>query len=176
MDRYSEFCKVCSCSTLTGVVINASRQLISVLNSFFPTSIYQTFLKWGRSLLTGEMASSWAKVSLGWMLGNSSLQKGWLNTEIGSPGRWLSHQPWMCLKSIWMWCSGTWFSRGLLELGSKVRLQLDLMIFEALYNLSNSMILWFYDSEQNSLLCVRTVLGAFDSLDAGLDLSTSFFY
>ena len=61
------------------------------------------------SLVTGrgEMASSCTKVSLGWMLGNTSLQKGWLNTGIGSPGRWLSHHPWMCLKTIWMWCSGT---------------------------------------------------------------------
>ena len=23
------------------------------------------------------------------------------------PGRWLSHHPWMCLKTVWMWCSGT---------------------------------------------------------------------
>ena len=36
---------------------------------------------------------------LGWMLGNTSLQKGWLNTGIGSPGRWLSHHSWMCFKS-----------------------------------------------------------------------------
>ena len=26
---------------------------------------------------------------------------------------WLS--PWMCLKSFWTWCSGTWFSGGLLD-------------------------------------------------------------
>lgn len=25
--------------------------------------------------------------------------------------------PWMCLKMVWMWCSWTWFSSGLLELG-----------------------------------------------------------
>ena len=23
------------------------------------------------------------------------------------PGRWLSHHPWMCLKTVWMWCSET---------------------------------------------------------------------
>ena len=59
------------------------------------------------SLVTGqgEMASSCTKASLGWMLGNTSLQKGWLSTGIGSPGRWLSHHPWMCSKTIWMWCS-----------------------------------------------------------------------
>ena len=36
---------------------------------------------------------------LGWMLVNTSLQKGWLNTGIGSPGRWLSHHSWMRFKS-----------------------------------------------------------------------------
>jgi len=29
-------------------------------------------------------------------------------------GWWLSHHPWMCLITVWMWCSGTWFSEGLL--------------------------------------------------------------
>jgi len=38
--------------------------------------------------------------------GNTSLQKGLLSTGMGSPGRWLSHHPWMCLKTAWMWCSG----------------------------------------------------------------------
>ena len=37
-----------------------------------------------------------------------------LSTGISSPGRWLSHHPWMCLKTVWIWCSGTWFSGGLL--------------------------------------------------------------
>ena len=60
-----------------------------------------------------EMASSCARVSLGWISGNTSLQKGLLSTGIGSPGRWLIHHPWMCLKTVWMWCSGMWFSRGL---------------------------------------------------------------
>ena len=61
------------------------------------------------SLVTGEgeMASSCTRVSLGWISGKFSLQKGLLSTGIGSPGRWLSHHPWMCLKTIWMWCSGT---------------------------------------------------------------------
>ena len=62
----------------------------------------------------GEKALSCARVSLGWISGNTSLQKGWLSTGIGSPGRWLSHHPWMCLKTVWMWRSGPWFSRGLL--------------------------------------------------------------
>ena len=56
------------------------------------------------SLVTGqgETALSCARVSLGWISGNTSLQKGLLSTGIGSPGRWLSHHPWMCLKTIWM--------------------------------------------------------------------------
>ena len=32
-----------------------------------------------------------------------------------SPGRWLSHHPWMCSKTIWMWCSGTRCSGGLFQ-------------------------------------------------------------
>ena len=34
---------------------------------------------------------------------NTSLQKGLLSTGIGCPGRWLSHHPWTCLKTVWMW-------------------------------------------------------------------------
>ena len=54
-----------------------------------------------------EMALSCARGHLGWISGNTSLQKGWLSTGIGSPGRWLSHHPWICLKTVWMWCSET---------------------------------------------------------------------
>ena len=55
------------------------------------------------SLLTGqgEMALSCSRISLGWRSGNISLQKGLLSTGIGSPGRWLSHHPQMCLKTGW---------------------------------------------------------------------------
>ena len=54
------------------------------------------------SLVTGqgEMATSCARVSLDWISGKTSLQKGLLSTGIGSPGRWLSHHPWMCLKTV----------------------------------------------------------------------------
>ena len=47
------------------------------------------------SLVTGqgEMASSCASVSLGWITGNTSLQEGLLSTGMVSPGRWLSHHP-----------------------------------------------------------------------------------
>ena len=60
------------------------------------------------SLVTGrgEMASSCTRVGLGWISEKTSLQKGLLSTGIGSPGRWLSHHPWICLKTIWIWCSG----------------------------------------------------------------------
>jgi len=58
------------------------------------------------SLVTGrgEMVSSCATGSLGWISGKTSFHKGWLSTGIGSPK---CHHPWMCLKTIWMWCSGT---------------------------------------------------------------------
>ena len=62
------------------------------------------------SLVTGDrMRGNGLKlcqVSLGWISGNISLQKGLLSTGIGSPLRWLSHHPWMCLKTVWKWCSG----------------------------------------------------------------------
>ena len=41
------------------------------------------------------MASSCARGGLRGILGNTSLDKGLLSTGIGSPGRWLSHHPWM---------------------------------------------------------------------------------
>ena len=47
----------------------------------------------------------------------TSLQKGLLSTGMGCPGRWLGQHPWMCLTTLWMWCSGTRFSRWLFELG-----------------------------------------------------------
>ena len=54
----------------------------------------------------GEMASNCTRVSLGWISRKTLVQKGLLSTGIGSPGRWLSHHPWTCLKTVWMWCSG----------------------------------------------------------------------
>ena len=33
------------------------------------------------------------------------------------PREVVDNHPWMCLKTVWMWCSGTRFSRGSLELG-----------------------------------------------------------
>ena len=50
------------------------------------------------------MASRCTSVSLGWISGKTSLQKVLLSTGIGSPGRWLTHHSWMCLKTVWMWC------------------------------------------------------------------------
>ena len=37
------------------------------------------------------MASSCARGGLGWISGNTSVQKGLLSTGMGCPGRWLSH-------------------------------------------------------------------------------------
>ena len=70
---------------------------------------------WWQVTVWGEMASSCARGGLGWQPGKTLLQKGLLSTGIGSPGRWLSHHPWMCLKTVWLWCSGTRFSGGLLS-------------------------------------------------------------
>ena len=56
------------------------------------------------SLVTGDrMRGNGLKLcqgKLGWISGNTSLQTGLLTAGIGSPGRWLSHYP-------WMWCSET---------------------------------------------------------------------
>ena len=88
----------------------------------------------------GEMALSCARVSLGWISGNASLQRGLLSTEMGSSGRWLSNHPWMCSKTVWMWCSGTRCSGGLLV--RVVWLWLDSLIFKVFSNLNNSVILY----------------------------------
>jgi len=64
------------------------------------------------STIVSTVASSCARASLGWISGKTSVQKGLLCTGIGSPGRWMCHHPWMRLKTIWMWCPGTWFCRG----------------------------------------------------------------
>ena len=53
------------------------------------------------------------------------------------PGKWLSHHPWRCLKDVWMWCLGTWFSGGL----GSVRLMVGLNDFRVCFNLNDSMIL-----------------------------------
>jgi len=64
------------------------------------------------------------------------------------PGRWLSHHPWMCLRAVQMWCSGTWVSGELLELGQYGRAVVGLDDLEGLFQpeqFCDSMIPWFYD-------------------------------
>jgi len=45
------------------------------------------------------------------MLGKTSLLKEWSDIGIGCPGRWLSPHPWRCLKNVWIWHFGIWFTR-----------------------------------------------------------------
>ena len=51
-----------------------------------------------------------------------SALKVWSGTVPGSPGRWWSHHPWRCSRSILMWHWGTWLSGEMLVVGG----QLDL--------------------------------------------------
>ena len=76
------------------------------------------------SLVTGrgEMASSCSRRGLGWILGNAPLQKGLLSTGIGSPGRWLCHHPWMCLKMFGSGAQGYELAEGCSSWGTMVRL------------------------------------------------------
>jgi len=97
---------------------------------------------WWQVTGRGEMASSCTRVSSGWISGNCSLQKGLFSTGIDCPGRWLSHHPWMCLKTVWMWCSGTWRSGGLLV--RVVWLGWG-WIWWSLSSFPTSAILWFCD-------------------------------
>ena len=60
------------------------------------------FSHWWQVTGWGEMAFGCTRVSLGRISGKTSLQVKWLSTAIGSPARWLSRHPWMCLKSIWI--------------------------------------------------------------------------
>jgi len=92
------------------------------------------------------MASSCTRGDLGWILWKTSLQKGLLSTGIGTPGMWLSHHPWTCLKTVWMWCSETRLSGGLLV--REVWLGCS-WTWWSLRSFPTWAILWFYDSKYN---------------------------
>ena len=63
------------------------------------------------SLVTGDrMRGNGLKLHQGWFrldIRKHFFTERLLSTGIGSPGRWLSHHPWMCLKTTWIWCSET---------------------------------------------------------------------
>jgi len=63
----------------------------------------------------------------------NSSQKEWSGTGTGCPGRWWSHHPWRCLRTVEMWHWGTW-------LVGIMGLQFDWMI---LMIFPTPVILWF---------------------------------
>jgi len=46
------------------------------------------------------MASSCIRGDLDWILGKISLLKEWSGIGTGFPGKWWSHCPWRCSKSV----------------------------------------------------------------------------
>ena len=46
------------------------------------------------------MALSRTRGGSGWILGNISCQKEWRGTGTGCPGRWWSHRPWRCSRTV----------------------------------------------------------------------------
>jgi len=57
------------------------------------------------------MASTCIRGGLDWILGEISLLKEWSGMGPGCPGQWWSPHPCRGSKTVWMWHSGTWFSR-----------------------------------------------------------------
>jgi len=66
---------------------------------FIRENILYFFVK---NLSNEGMASSSIMRGLGWILGKTS-SKDWSGTRIGCPGRWWSHRPRRCSRSVWMW-------------------------------------------------------------------------
>ena len=46
----------------------------------------------------------------GLILGNTFSLKGWCGSGTGCTGRWWSHCPWRCSRTVEMWHWGTWIS------------------------------------------------------------------
>ena len=63
-----------------------------------------------------------ARGGLRWVLGEIPSLTGLPRIGIGCTGKWWSRCPWRCLKDVWMWHLGTWFSGGLGRVGLMVGL------------------------------------------------------
>ena len=102
------------------------------------------------------MALSCTREDSGWTLGNTTSLKGWSGTGMGCPERWWSHRAWRCSKSVWILCWGTWFSEN-----HWWRVNgLNWIILWVFSNLSDSMILWFYDNTV-AVKCTKTIKANF---------------
>jgi len=128
------------------------KRSVCLFTSFPPyhwSSIYLCFvlpnLVWLVIGLEG-MASSCTREDSGWTLGNTTSLKGWSGTGMGCPGRWWSHRPWWCSKSVWMLCWGIWFSENhwWRENGWTVW---------SCGSFPTLAILWFYDSKHQLIWC-----------------------
>jgi len=91
------------------------------------------------------MASSCARGGSDWILWKISSLKEWLGAGMGCPGRWLSHCYWRCLRNVWMWHWGTWFSGEILVVGE----QLDSWSWRPFPTLA---VLQFYDIKYKLLV------------------------
>mgnify|MGYP001856499587 CR=1 FL=1 len=67
----------------------------------------EIWLKWAcEKWEVMALSSTWGYS--GWILGKISSQNEWWGSGTGCPGRWWSHHPWRCSRTVWMWHWGTW--------------------------------------------------------------------
>lgn len=84
-----------------------------------------------------ETVSSCTRGGLEWSLGRIYLWRAWLGIEMGCPWKWWDPHPWRCIRGVWTWHSGTWFSGGT----QQVKLMVGLGDSDGLFQRR-----WFWDS------------------------------